>query len=260
MARGGARARLRVPRDHRPLGHARLRQRRHARASCAARSSACASSTSALDGIELLIGTETNILPDGSPDYDGRPARRARLGRSARVHTSFGMDEEAMTERIVAAIEHPLGRRDRPPHRPQDRAPRALRARPRPLSSPRPRGRARCSRSTPRPTAATSTTSTRAPPRAAGRADPHRLRRARRATRSPNTRWGVATARRAWLTAADVANTLPWAEFAPLRKRARRLDAGAGGAPPLRAQSAASPARTPGAHTRLRTPSPRRPE
>ena len=33
-------------------------------------------------------------------------------------------------------------------------------------------------------------------------------------------RWGVATARRAWLTAADVANTLPWAEFAPLRKRA----------------------------------------
>ncbi len=38
----------------------------------------------------------------------------------------------------------------------------------------------------------------------------------------PNTRWGVATARRAWLTAADVANTLPWEEFAPLRKRARR--------------------------------------
>ena len=35
-----------------------------------------------------------------------------------------------------------------------------------------------------------------------------------------NTRWGVATARRAWLTPADVANTLPWSEFAPLRKRA----------------------------------------
>ena len=34
-------------------------------------------------------------------------------------------------------------------------------------------------------------------------------------------RWGVATARRAWLTAADVANTLPWAQFAPLRKRAQ---------------------------------------
>jgi DNA polymerase (family X) len=37
-----------------------------------------------------------------------------------------------------------------------------------------------------------------------------------------NSRWGIATARRAWLTKSDVANTLPWAEFAPLRKRARR--------------------------------------
>ncbi|MDX6656278.1 MAG: polymerase, partial [Solirubrobacteraceae bacterium] len=34
------------------------------------------------------------------------------------------------------------------------------------------------------------------------------------------TRWGIATARRAWLTKADVANTLPWVEFAQLRKRA----------------------------------------
>jgi DNA polymerase (family 10) len=36
-----------------------------------------------------------------------------------------------------------------------------------------------------------------------------------------NTRWGIATARRAWLTRADAANTLSWEEFAPLRKRAR---------------------------------------
>jgi DNA polymerase (family 10) len=35
-----------------------------------------------------------------------------------------------------------------------------------------------------------------------------------------HTRWGIATARRAWLTKADVANTLPWKKFAPLRKRA----------------------------------------
>ena len=35
-----------------------------------------------------------------------------------------------------------------------------------------------------------------------------------------HTRWGVATARRAWLTKDDVANTLPWEEFAALRKRA----------------------------------------
>jgi DNA polymerase (family 10) len=37
-----------------------------------------------------------------------------------------------------------------------------------------------------------------------------------------HVKWGVVTARRAWLTAADVANTRPWAEFAPLRKRAQR--------------------------------------
>jgi DNA polymerase (family 10) len=36
-----------------------------------------------------------------------------------------------------------------------------------------------------------------------------------------HTRWGVATARRAWLTKAEVANTLAWKKFAALRKRAR---------------------------------------
>ena len=34
-------------------------------------------------------------------------------------------------------------------------------------------------------------------------------------------RWGIATARRAWLTKDDVANTRSWPEFARLRKRAR---------------------------------------
>ncbi len=33
--------------------------------------------------------------------------------------------------------------------------------------------------------------------------------------------FGVATARRAWLTPEDIANTRPWAEFAKLRKRER---------------------------------------
>ena len=37
-----------------------------------------------------------------------------------------------------------------------------------------------------------------------------------------NMRWGIATARRAWLTKDDVANTRPWAELAKLRKRGRR--------------------------------------
>jgi DNA polymerase (family 10) len=33
--------------------------------------------------------------------------------------------------------------------------------------------------------------------------------------------YGIATARRAWLTAEQVANTRPWQEFAKLRKRER---------------------------------------
>jgi DNA polymerase (family 10) len=37
----------------------------------------------------------------------------------------------------------------------------------------------------------------------------------------PNMRFGIATARRAWLTAAQVANTRPWAELHKLRKRSR---------------------------------------
>jgi DNA polymerase (family 10) len=35
-------------------------------------------------------------------------------------------------------------------------------------------------------------------------------------------RYGIATARRAWLTKADVANTRPWAELDAMRKRAAR--------------------------------------
>jgi DNA polymerase (family 10) len=34
-----------------------------------------------------------------------------------------------------------------------------------------------------------------------------------------NMSYGVATARRAWLTAEQVANTRPWREFSKLRKR-----------------------------------------
>ena len=36
-----------------------------------------------------------------------------------------------------------------------------------------------------------------------------------------NMRWGVATARRAWLRKQDVANTRSWSELARLRKRQR---------------------------------------
>ena len=114
----------------------------------------------AIDGIELLAGSEVNILPDGRLDYDDELL--ARLDWViASVHSSFRMGEREMTERIVAAIEHPYvdaighltGRKieARPPYAVDvERVIEAARA------------PARCSRSTPAPTAATSTTSTRA--------------------------------------------------------------------------------------------------
>jgi DNA polymerase (family 10) len=41
-------------------------------------------------------------------------------------------------------------------------------------------------------------------------------------SRLANMRWGVATARRAWLTKEDVANTRPWSELGGLRKQSRQ--------------------------------------
>ncbi len=172
-----------------------------------------------VEGIELLAGSEVNILPDGSLDYADE-----LLGELdwivASVHTSFGMDEQTMTERMIAAIEHPLvdvighptGRLI------ERRAPYAI-----DLDA---------------VFAAAARTGTmleiNANPdrrdlsdihaRAAAQAgvllsidsDAHRVRTL------ANMRWGVATARRAWLTAEQVANTRPWAELRRLGKQARK--------------------------------------
>jgi DNA polymerase (family 10) len=171
-----------------------------------------------VDGIEVLIGTETNIGVDGNPDYDD--ALLAELDWVvASVHTSFAIDEAAMTDRMVAAIEHPLvdaighptGRKI------SSRAPYAL--------------------DVDRVIEAAARTGTMleinsAPDRrdlndvharaaAAGGVRIIIDSDAHGANTLPNTRWGVATARRAWLTRDDVANTLPWAKFRALRKRAR---------------------------------------
>ena len=59
-----------------------------------------------VDGIQVLVGTETNILPDGSPDYDDDLLARLDWVVGS-VHTSFGMPGAEMTKRMVAAIEHP---------------------------------------------------------------------------------------------------------------------------------------------------------
>jgi DNA polymerase (family X) len=172
-----------------------------------------------IEGIELLAGSEVNILPDGSLDYDDE-----LLGELdwviASMHTSFRMGEQAMTERMITAIEHPLvnaighptGRliQRREPYAIDLHAVFAAAARTgtmleingnpdrRDLNDVHARAAAR-----------------------AGvmiliDSDAHRI------ATLENMRWGVASARRAWLTAENVANARPWGEFAKLAKQARK--------------------------------------
>jgi DNA polymerase (family 10) len=171
-----------------------------------------------LEGFELLVGTESNVLPDGSLDYDDDLL--AELDWVvASIHTSFGMDERAMTDRMVAAIEHPLvdsighptGRKIeiRPPYalnmeRVIEAAARTgtmleINASPdrRDLNEINARAAAE-----------------------AGvlilvNSDAHSVRNL------DLLRFGIATARRAWLTPEQVGNARPWPELARLRPRAR---------------------------------------
>ncbi len=171
-----------------------------------------------LEGIEVLIGTESNILPDGSLDYaDDLLAELDWVVGS--VHTSFSMSSDAMTARVAAACEHPYcdaighltGRKI------ETRAPYAI--------------------DVDAVVAAAARTGTMLEINSAADRrdlnDVHARAAAQGGVRvlidsdahGVNTlgivRWGVATARRAWLGPADIANTLPWKKFAPLRKRAR---------------------------------------
>ncbi len=171
-----------------------------------------------LDGIEVLAGSEVNVLPDGSLDYPD-DLLAALDWVIASVHTSFAMDAAAMTGRVIEAIEHPhvdalghpTGRKigQRPGYdidleRVAEAAARTgtmleINANPnrRDLDDVQARAAAEAG--------ALIVVSS----------DAH----------GPDTfavmEYGVATARRAWLTAEHVANTRPWPEFAALRKRAR---------------------------------------
>jgi DNA polymerase (family 10) len=171
----------------------------------------------AIEGIELLAGSEVNILPDGRLDYSDELL--ARLDWAiASVHSSFNMGEQAMTDRIVAAIEHPYI--DAIGHL----TGRKIEARP-PYAVDVERVIEACART------GTMLEINASPDRrdlddvharaaaAAGvpilvNTDAHRER-----TLESSRRYGIATARRAWLTAEQVANARPWASFAPLRKR-----------------------------------------
>jgi DNA polymerase (family 10) len=172
-----------------------------------------------IEGIRVLAGSEVNILPDGSLDYEDDLL--AELDWViASVHTAFATSEQAMTERMIAATEHPLvdaighptGRLI------ERREPYAV--------------------DVPALICAAVRTGTmleiNANPDRRDLNDIH----ARAASlagvsilidsdahwveRFDVMRWGVATARRAWLTADDVANTRPWEQFAKLRKQTRQ--------------------------------------
>jgi DNA polymerase (family X) len=171
-----------------------------------------------LDGIELLIGTETNILPDGSPDYEDDLL--AELDWViASVHTSFQMDAKAMTDRVVAAVEHPLvdalghptGRKI------EKRAPYAIDME-RVIEAAVRTGTMIEINSSP-DRRDMNEIHARAAAEAGVRilinTDAHKI------SDLDFRRYGVATARRAWLTKDQVANTLPWKKFAPLRKRSK---------------------------------------
>ncbi len=168
--------------------------------------------------ITVLAGTETNILTDGSPDYDDDLLARLDWVIGS-VHTSFAMTAQDMTKRIVAAIEHPwidaighpTGRKiaSRQPYALDVDAVIAAAAR-----------------------TGTMLEINSAPDRrdlddvhARAAADAGVLllidSDAHGAERLEHVRWGVATARRAWLEPEHVANTRPWSAFAALRKRAR---------------------------------------
>jgi DNA polymerase (family 10) len=172
-----------------------------------------------VEGIELLAGSEVNILPDGSLDYEDELLDRLDW-IIASAHTSFGMDERAMTERIVAAIEHPLvDAIGHPTGRKIDqREPYALDLEAVFAAATRTGTMLEINANPDRRDL--SDVNARAAVRAGVTllidSDAHRTRTLQ------NMRWGVATARRAWLTRDHVANTRPWGEFQRLRKQLRQ--------------------------------------
>jgi DNA polymerase (family X) len=167
-------------------------------------------------GILVLPGTETNILPDGTLDYDDDV-----LGELdwvvASLHTSFRLSEKEQTERMLRAMEHPLVDVIGHP------TGRLIQSRePYPIDVDRVIAKA----------VETGTfLEVNSNPdrrdlndiyaRAAAQAgvmllvdsDSHGVETL------PNIRYGIATARRAWLTADQVGNTRPWDELRKMRKR-----------------------------------------
>jgi DNA polymerase (family 10) len=177
-----------------------------------------------IEGIRLLAGSEVNVLPDGSLDYADE-LLAALDWVIASVHTAFASSEAAMTARVIAAIEHPhvdaighpTGRLllQRAPYAVDLEAVFAAAARTHTMleinANPRRRD--------------LSDTAARA---ASGAGVMLVINSDAHGTDTLSAmRWGVATARRAWLGAADVANTRSWDELRAITKRGRSQAAAA---------------------------------
>jgi DNA polymerase (family 10) len=173
---------------------------------------------SAPRGFRLLAGSEVNIGMAGEPDYPDELL--AELDWViASVHTSFAISEKAMTERVIAAMDHPLidcighltGRLllRREPYgvdieRIVEAATRTgtmMEINGNPNRRDLNEGHAKLA--------------AEAGVRIVCNTDAHGTETL------GNIKYSVATARRAWLTAKQVANTRAWRSFAPLRKRVR---------------------------------------
>ena len=174
---------------------------------------------SAPRGFRLLAGSEVNIGTDGEPDYPDELLAELDWVICS-VHTSFNISEKAMTERVIEAMEHPLvdcighltGRLllRREPYgidieRIAEAAARTgtmLEINGNPNRRDLNEGHAKLAAA--------------AGVRIVCNTDAHGVETL------DNIKYSVATARRAWLSADQIANTRTWRSFAPLRKRAKK--------------------------------------
>jgi DNA polymerase (family X) len=175
---------------------------------------------SAPRGFRLLAGSEVNIGLDGSLDYPDELLADLDWVVGS-VHTSFAISEQAMTERVIAAMEHPLvdcighltGRLllRREPYAVDISRIAEAAARTGTMMEINGNPNRRDLNEHNAKLAAEGGV------RIVCTTDAHGTETL------ANIRYSVATARRAWLSAAQVANTRAWRSFAPLRKRNARV-------------------------------------
>jgi DNA polymerase (family X) len=172
-----------------------------------------------LPRFHLLAGSEINIGLDGGLDYpDDLVAALDWVVAS--VHTRFSDDQKFMTGRILEAIENPLvdcighltgrmlGRREPYPVDIEKVAEAAARTGTMLEINGNPNRRDLSERN--------ARLAAEAGAMIVLNTDAHRVRTL------DNMRYGIATARRAWLTKEKIANTRAWREFTRLRKPSRR--------------------------------------